>query len=328
MDAGDGDFLLAGIDQRLFRVLGRLRVMGRCMKVAPRVALVVIGAGTDIGLDGVETLGRYGPHVARRHAALPDDLIEGDPGHHGDIERSHLAEEWERDHVVATLSHETADPLPFSAQNDRHRTLVVDGVPSLPPFGIEPDHPESPSLERLDGLGDVSDSGDLHVLERPCRGPRYGFREPGVVSVWKQHAVGARGLGGAQDSAEVPRILYAVENDDESGVVRPLQKVLHGHDRLRRDHGDDALVGQPSSHPVEGLPRFEAQRDTHLGRAGDSVGDSLVPEPLDDEKAIEMSCPGAQRFQDWVDAADEIHGKKILVSLVVLQWSGRSRTVA
>jgi hypothetical protein len=318
VDSGHRHLVLAVVDEGLVSFVVALMGMGRRVEVPPGVVFAVLGPRPDVRLEGVEALVWDGPDVAWRHAALADDLVERDPRHDGDIQGRHVAEERDRDDVVTSLTHQPPHPLPLAAENDGDGPLVVDGVPSLTPFGVEPHDPEPSRLEALDGLGHVAYPSDLHVLEGASRGPRHGLREPRTVAVGEQHAVGAGRLGRAEYRPEVARVLDAVQDHDQARVVGLAQEVLDGHDRLRRHNGDHALMRQPSGHAVQCLPRLETERHSHLGGAGHGLGDSLVPNPLHDEEAVEVPGPGAERLQDRVDAADEIHERKILVFLVAL----------
>ena len=124
-------------------------------------------------------------------------------------------------------------------------------------------------LELLEGLHQVADARDGHVLEGACGGAGHRLREPGAVALGQDDAGGPRRLGGAQDRAQVARVLDPVQDDEERGRVGGLDQVLEGQDRLLGDDGDDALVRDSARHPVKRLAHFEAQRDPEVGRAPD-----------------------------------------------------------
>src|SRR6185503_10259674 len=137
----------------------------------------------------------------------------------------------------------------------------------------------------------------------------------------EHHAVGPRRFGGAQDGAQVPRVLHAVEDDEERGVARLLEQRLEADHRLGGDDRDDPLVGDAAGHAVEGLARLEPQGHAHLAGAGDGLGDAAVADALDDEQAVEVAGPRGQGLQDGVDAANQVHG-------VSPGWAALSSTVA
>ena len=46
-----------------------------------------------------------GPFYPPFGVSLADDLVQTDPGGHGDVEAGHLASHWQADHVVAAVDY-------------------------------------------------------------------------------------------------------------------------------------------------------------------------------------------------------------------------------
>src|SRR6185369_6375121 len=117
---------------------------------------------------------------------------------------------------------------------------------------------------------------------------------------------GSGGVSGADDGAEVVRVLDSVEDDDEGaggGLVEI--GVLTGG-----AHGDDALVGGGAGEAVEGVTGLEADGD--VGAAGE-VDDLLkagAAGALGDDDAVEGPL-GLEGFEDGVDAREDGHRKLI-----------------
>ena len=81
-----------------------------------------------------------------RGGALPDGLVEHDPGAHGGVQRRDLAEHGDRDELVALGPHRPGY-APLLGTDDEHGgtrkvgLLVVRGVD-----GVQPDQPEAELL--------------------------------------------------------------------------------------------------------------------------------------------------------------------------------------
>ena len=146
------------------------------------------------------------------------------------------------------------------------------------------------------------------MLEGARGGPVHGLREAGVVTVGEQDPVAAGRLRGAQDRAQVARVLDPVEDDEERGVASRGEQLLEGARGPRRHHRDQALVGHRARHAIEGLAGLEAQGDGQPAGPADGLGDAAVAEALGDEQAIEVPIARGEGLQHGVDSTDEVHG--------------------
>src|SRR5262249_21306852 len=126
------------------------------------------------------------------------------------------------------------------------------------------------------------------------------------------------------DGPQVARVLDTVEDHDQRGRARLLQQLLHADDRLGGDHGDEPLVRDAARHPVQRLPRLEAQRDAEGAGPADRVRHATVAQPLDHEQAVEVTRARGERLQHRVDPADEVH----VVLSVTYRSRRRNRTTA
>jgi hypothetical protein len=192
-----------------------------------RILLPIFGRRTDddrlLGREGARW---NGPSQRRDGAALPHGLVESDARGHGNVERRHLTEDWQGDHVIAVLLHEPANAFAFAAQDQNDGPFVIDGVPALFAGPIEAHDPETLGLQGFERLHDVPDPSDLHAFERACGGAGRGVRKRSRVPVGEDHTVRARGVDAANDRAKISRILDPVEEHEESGCPRALLKFL------------------------------------------------------------------------------------------------------
>ena len=122
--------------------------------------------------------------------------------------------------MVAVLAHEAPQPLAFAAEHEGDRPLAVDLVPPLGARRVEADDPDPARLHGLERLHEVAAAGHAHVLEPARGGAGHGLGQARGVPLGQHHAVGARGFGGPQDGAQVPRVFDPVEDHDEGGIAR------------------------------------------------------------------------------------------------------------
>ena len=152
-----------------------------------------------------------------------------------------------------------------------------------------------------------------------------GGREWRGAAFGEDDAVHSGAVGYAQQRAEVLRVLYAVEGEQQAGRAglgrlvircgRCGEEVLDGERLLRADEGDDPLVGVGSSELGELLSRFLADADA--GRAalgGEALEARVVMRGLmrfetlaSQQHVIETAAAGAKSFFHRVDAVENFH---------------------
>ena len=207
-----------------------------------------------------------------------------------------MAEERDRHEVVAVLAHEPADPAAFAAEHERDRLLA--GPPASQrsvPAASKPTTQTPRAFRASSAWTTLPIAGDPHVLEGPRRGAVDGLGQAGAVPLGQQHAVGPRRFRGAQDRAQVARVLDAVEHDEQAPGRAPVwSSAVEGHDRLGGDDRDEALVGHAARHAVEGLAGLEAQGDAEPAGPRDGFGDAAVAQSLhDQQRGRSAGCPAA-----------------------------------
>ena len=126
--------------------------------------------------------------------------------------------------ICADRSHglpdERPEPLPLAAEDERGRAGEVHAREGGVAVGRERDGPDALLLERLERLRDVRDPGDRAALHRARRGLRdRGGHADGAV-LGDDDAVRAERVGGADDRAEVVRVLDPVEHDERAAAGR------------------------------------------------------------------------------------------------------------
>jgi hypothetical protein len=286
---------------------------GRGATTSARIFFAIFrGRSDDDRLLRREGARRDRPSQRRNGAALPHGFVEGDSRGHGNVERRHLTEDGQGDHVIAVLLHQPANAFAFTTQHQNDRPLVVDRVPSLLAGAVEAHDPEALGLQGFKRLHDVADAGDLHAFERARGGAGRGVRKRRGVSVGKNHAVRSRGVDTPNDRAKVPWILHTVEQHEERRCARALlkfletQKAFLGHDR------EDALVALTVRCAIESLTRFETQGHAPLACALDDLEDPLVANSFGDDDAFDGARTRGQCFENGMNSTDYGHSKSLL----------------
>ena len=111
---------------------------------------------------------------------------------------------------------------------------------------------------------------------------------------------------GADDRAQVVRILHAVEHHDQFRAAPRFEVGV----LPRRAHRDDALVRSRPGQPVERGARLEAHRDAGAPRQVDNLLHARSAGALRDQDAFQGRAR-AQRFDNRMNAAKN-HGSPLL----------------
>ncbi len=194
-------------------------------------------------------------------------------------------------------------PLPFPAQNE-HRTsgilhLVVQSISPL----VDAVDPETGGLQRLQGSVQIDRTYHGEVLQSPGRGLGDDIRQTCGAPLGNDHRVRPCGVGRADDSAEIVRVLDAVQQHQHPGRA---DYTFQGDVAVRGGYRDHALMGGASRQPVERGPRLEADGDLggtakvhNLLNAG-AAGASGDQDPLD-------RAAGLERFRHRVNSGQCAH---------------------
>ena len=122
------------------------------------------------------------------------------------------------------------------------------------------------------------------------------------------NAIGARCIGGAQDCAEVVRILHAIEDYDQR-VLSALggDYIFKIVILLRRSDGDHALVRIVAGHLVEFVAEHEAHGNSLPPAFIDDMLQAKVMAFLGDSNPGEGAATSLQRLGNGIDPIDVIH---------------------
>jgi hypothetical protein len=196
-----------------------------------------------------------------------------------------------------------------SEGRDRLDVLVEASAPQrLFSGGLGSDRPVASSLQLFERTREVGDARDLRVRGRASRRLRDDARDGRRAIFRDDDAIGTERVRGADDRAEVHRILNAIEHDDQARATVHLRR---SEDLLERrvvelPHlGDDALVNRLRSHAIETNPIDPIDPNAVRARAAeDLAGDRLLEALLLNAQPIDLPGLAAQQLEHRVDAVD------------------------
>ena len=188
--------------------------------------------------------------------------------------------------------------MPFSAQYKNGRVGVVDIAVKLVPTLIDTINPEAAPLHVFERLGHIPDPRHRNMRERAGRRFPDRLRESGSPPLRNEYRLSARGVGGADNSAQVVRIFDPIEQHDE----------LCAHDNvrvrgisMRRSDGHDALVRGAIRHAVQSLARLEPHRDLAAAAKIDDRLHARTARSPRNQNAIDRPSR-RDRLPYWMDA--------------------------
>ena len=159
--------------------------------------------------------------------------------------------------------------------------------------------------------------------------PRRGFRDgPGNcrrTTFGNDHAIGAGSVGSTQDRAQVVRIFYTVEYDNE-GILSPLRfnhiieiAVLFG-----RCDSYHSLVRGVAGHAIEFCARHKTHRNGKAAAVFDHALQTDVVPLLRHANPLKGASTGLERLGDGVDAVDIVHKNGGQLSFASLERQHRA----
>ena len=131
---------------------------------------------------------------------LPQDFIQHDACSDRHIKGTYIALKRQGQDVITMFADKPAHALVLAAQHQGYRPLKIcipEGHGSAC-FGSG--YPDSAFLELFDGVHDVHDLDDGHVLERSCRSLRYRLGQTGCPPLGNDDAVNPGSLCCSQNT--------------------------------------------------------------------------------------------------------------------------------
>src|SRR5262245_10280809 len=214
-----------------------------------------------------------------------------------------------RNQAVAVLAHAPPESLSLGSHHEGRRQAEIDGIVPLPSRDSEPHRPDTQFFELVDGPGDVHHAGHLDVSNRAGRGFGRSASESGGSSGLHDDAVSAGSIGWPQTRANVVRILYTVEVDDQ-GWAAGCSYASFARAFLRRfDHRRHALMHAGAAIAIENGRIDGFDRDIPRGCQFENFLESR-PAPLRlaeraaaDPQLLDTSRP--KRLEHRVDTIDD-----------------------
>ena len=127
-----------------------------------------------------------------------------------------MADHGQAQQEVAFVAGEAAQPCALAAHHQGQRAvqaLLVEQGHIRP--AVQPGDPDVARLEVFDGAVEVGDLGHGHALDRARAAVGHGRGNACGAAVGQDDTVDAHGLGGADQRAEVLRVLQVVEDEQQ-----------------------------------------------------------------------------------------------------------------
>ena len=151
-------------------------------------------------------------------------------------------------------------------------------------------------LELFEGFIDVGDADDGQVGERSRGSFRDGFGQAGGAAFGNHHGGGSGGVGGADDGAQIMRVLNAIQQDDQAETGGSLFQ--RGGERRASEGHDILMVGCGA---IELGAGFKAQRNIALAAQFDDLLKARTGGAARDENTIERHA-GFKGFPNGMDS--------------------------
>jgi hypothetical protein len=232
---------------------------------------------------------------------------EDDPGGDRYVERCYFPRHGDADKRVAVLLYLLMQTFSLGAHDDSGRRGPIHLVVIFGTALIDAVDPEAPFFKVFEGSIDIDNSRNGRIFQSAGGGFGDSFRQARGAAFGDYHRTGARGVGGANDCAQIVRIFDAIEYDDEPGVDGGFVEIgiLGGG-----PESDDALMNDATSDALQRSAVFKA--DGGFGATG-KIDDLLNARPAGafrDEDAIEGSAC-FERLDYWMKTDQNSQGEWI-----------------
>ena len=278
----------------------------------------------------------------RGQAALAHGFVHDDGAGDRDVERGDRAGHGDAQEVVAGLFDQIVQAGAFASEDEDAVGAEVEIHIVWSPAFVEAEDPDVGLLHLLERADEVGDAGDSDVFGGTGGGLGDGRGDWGGAAFGQDDSVDSRAIGGAQERAEVVRVLDAVEGEEEfvrgvnlcavcgcilrNGFRRGFrhgfrlgfggglgrEQVFDGEEGALADQGDGPLVGVGACQAGELVSGFEGEAD--VGVAAE-LGEALqagVAALAGEQDAVQPARAGADGLLDRVQAVKNFHGNSLL----------------
>jgi len=235
------------------------------------------------------------PPFKQHNAGGDRDVERRDGSGHGDAHQQ-----------IAVFLDQFVEALALAAQDEHSGPGIIGFAIQLGAALVQPVNPEAALLEHFESLADVSDANHRQMLEGS--GGSFGdyLGESRRPALGNKNGGCARGMGGANNGAQVMWILNAVEQRQQLDSGSRENFVELGI-ALGGSEGQDPLVRGAVRGAVECLARLKAYRHGTFAGQIDDLLNTRSTGSASDQNAVERPR-GAQRFPYRVETGQEAAG--------------------
>src|SRR5918911_1764703 len=202
------------------------------------------------------------PHFLK---PLSHGFVKDDACRDRDVERRDVAAKGNAYERIAALAYETVQPRAFAAEKERARRGPVPAGIGKRSIRARSHRPDASLFKLLYQAGEVRRAGHGDVLQSSGSRLRHRLGQTGGAALRNKDGVRARTLRRPDDRAEVARVFYPIERDDErrinssdarrKGIENMICVAVPGCG----NRGDDALmVGSRPDHAIKVCARGAA----------------------------------------------------------------------
>ena len=153
---------------------------------------------------------------------------------------------------------------------------------------VEADDPDVFLLELLEGADEVGDASDADVLGCSGGGLGHGSGDRSGTAFGKDDAIDACSVGGAEKSAKVVGVFYAVERKEEAilAVFFGGEEIFDGEEFALADDGEDALMSVGAGEAGELVAGLDGDTDASGAAELSEAFEFLIPTLAGDADVI------------------------------------------
>lgn len=203
--------------------------------------------------------------------------------------------------MITGPPHQIVKPRSFAPEHNYGIGLEVVAVVIHRAALVEADAPQVAFLEGFERADEVNHAGQAEVLGGTGRGLDSHRAERGGTALGEQNPVHTSSFSGAQQCAQVLRVLDAIEGENQAGFSA-FEQIFDAEEIALPDDGHHPLMARRTSQSREGFARLFADLNACSPAESQDLVEAMgvaMAEPLAcDTNMIEAPAAGTQSLLD------------------------------
>lgn len=174
---------------------------------------------------------------------------------------------------------------------------------------IQAEHPDMLLLHLLQRTDEVRDACDANVLRSPGGGLRHRRRYGSGTALGQNDSIDTRAVGGTKESAEIVRVLDAIESKEEAVLLVGFgsEQVFDSEESPLHDNGQHALMCVCAGNPGELVARLQSDPNACGAAELNQPLKALIAALTGDAYVIKLASAGANGLFDRVKTVKNFH---------------------